>query len=280
MARRKEPLPEVPLTLADELHNIKHMESADLILFMAGNQFMVMEELLLEFQSQYPNVKKIFYETLPPGLMFRQIMAGGARFLGMTITGRPDVYASVNEEAMRKLFDNLLVDQYFVYLHNRLTLMVREGNFKKIKGVKDLARDDVVVSHPGEMEDITRYIKAMYIKAGGEDLLLRVMEEKRAEGTTIFTEAHHRETPLRLKKGTADVGPVWATEVVHAKREGLGVEAVDVGRKLDQHESADYYMAGVTEAPHPENALAFLDFIRSKRAQDIYKGYGFLPHFR
>jgi len=44
-----------------------------------------------------------------------------------------------------------------------------------------------------------------------------VMEEKRAKGTTLFTKVHHRETPDRIRENMVDVGPVWATETVHAR---------------------------------------------------------------
>jgi ABC-type molybdate transport system substrate-binding protein len=275
----KPEIPEIPLTSAADIQNLEHMDDAELLLFMAGNQFMVMGELLEEFASRNPDIRTIFYETLPPGLELRQILAGGAKFGDKSLTGRPDVYTSVSEDAMLKLKEHGLVDEYFVYLHNRLVLMVQKGNPKGIKGVKDLARDDVRVSQPGEMEDITKHISDMYLKAGGEELLARIMEGKRAEGTTKLTVVHHRETPLRLKEGTADVGPVWATEVVNAKAKGESVEAVDVGPELDQHDRVNYYMARLTEAPNPEHGALFLDFLRSGVAQGIYRSYGFTPHF-
>ncbi|MEE9527390.1 MAG: hypothetical protein V3W07_06970, partial [Syntrophobacteria bacterium] len=59
--------PVIPSDRGDDLHNLECVDSADLVLFVAGNQFMVMEELLTVFQNQYPGIKKIFYETLPPG---------------------------------------------------------------------------------------------------------------------------------------------------------------------------------------------------------------------
>jgi molybdenum ABC transporter molybdate-binding protein len=275
-------LPIIPSNRADDIHNLDILDKADLILFVAGNQFMVMEELLTLFRKKYPDIKHIFYETLPPGLELKQILAGGAVFQDKILPGRPDIYASVNEEAMHKLEEAGLIEKgnYFIYLHNRIVLMVKEGNPLNIHSVLDLARDEVRISQPNpELEDIGVYIVNMYRQAGGEKLVYRIMEEKRAEGTTIFTIVHHRETPLRLRKDTVDVGPVWATEVLTAKRQGLKVEMVEVGEELDQRKNVNYFITALKKAPHPENAKRFLEFIRSKEAQAIYQKYGFIPHF-
>ncbi|RMG05919.1 MAG: ABC transporter substrate-binding protein [Nitrospirae bacterium] len=273
----KEEFPVIPPGRGDDLHNLEIADEADLVLFMAGNQFMVMDELIGAFQERYPEVKKIFYETLPPGLELRQIIAGGALFRDRVITGKPDVYTSVTADAMEELLERGYIDEFHTYLHNRIVLMVPEGNPASIKGVEDLARDEVRISQPGAMEDITKYIMSMYEAAGGEALVNRIMEEKRAEGTTILTIVHHRETPLRLQKGTVDVGPVWATEFVHAKREGLSVEKIEVGENLDQRSNVKYHVALLKDAPNRDNGRKFLSFLLSREAQSIYEKYGFVP---
>jgi ABC-type molybdate transport system substrate-binding protein len=102
------------------------------------------------------------------------------------------------------------------------------------------------------------------------------MEEKRAEATTILTRVHHRETPLRIAKKTVDVGPVWATEAMHARTTGLSFAVVDPGEDLDQHDRIDYYVCKLKKAPHPESANAFYNFILSPAAQEIYERYGFV----
>ena len=273
-------LPEIPLSSGDDdLHGLEYMDRADLVLFMAGNQFMVMDELLNLFQQAYPEIKNIFYETLPPGLELKQILAGGAKFGEKEIRVTPDVYTAVTEDAMKELFHKEYIDDYFVYLHNRIVLMVPEGNPKSIKRVLDLGRDDVRISQPGSMEDITRYITDMYRSAGGDALVKKIMDDKRAEGTTILTIVHHRETPLRVKKGTVDVGPVWATEVKNAQSMGLKVEAIEPGEDLDQRDKVNYYIAQLKNAAHPENAEKFLNFMKTPRAQEIYRRFGFVPHF-
>lgn len=274
--------PVIPADREDDLHNLEYADSADLVLFVAGNQFMVMEELLAVFQNQYPGIKKIFYETLPPGLELKQILAGGALFRDYLIAVRPDVYASVSQAAMKKLEEKDLIsaEDYFLYLHNRIVLMVPAGNPAQITSVEDLARRDVRISQPNpEYEDIAFHIMDMYRQAGGDDLIHRIMEEKRAEGTTILTVVHHRETPLRIRIGTVDVGPVWATEIQHARQTKLAVDMVDPGEGLDQREEINYYVCNLKDSGNPENGAKFLEFIRSPLAQGIYERYGFVPHF-
>ena len=236
--------------------------------------------LLEEFRNIHPDIKKIFYETLPPGLELKQILAGGAVFRDKIINTVPDIYTSVTEEAMKELSINGLVSMYSVYLHNRLVLMVPGGNPAGIKNVTDLGRDEIRVSQPGSMEDISHYIYDMYKDAGGDELLKRIIEEKRAEGTTILTVVHHRETPLRIIKGTVDVGPVWATEVAHAVNKGLKMEAVEPGAEMDQRDKVNYFIAKLKRGSNPENADKFLDFITSRSGQNIYLHHGFVPHER
>jgi molybdate transport system substrate-binding protein len=271
-------LPEIPFNRGDDLHNVENAVNADLVLFMAGNQFMVMDELISAFRKKYPDIQRIFYETLPPGLELKQILAGGARFGDMTLRGDPDIYTAVTEDAMKELVTLEYIEEYFPYLHNRIVLMVPSGNPAGIEAVNDLGRYDIRISQPGAMEDISHHIMKMYEMAGGTDLAKRIIEEKRAEGTTILTVVHHRETPLRILKGTVDVGPVWATEIVNALGEGLEIDVVDPGKEYDQHDNVTYYVAKLTNAPNPDNAMCFLDFIRSETAQNIYNKYGFVSH--
>jgi len=277
----KKVLPAIPPDRIDDLHNLEFADDADLILFMAGNQFMAMEEIIGAFQAAHPEVQKIFYETLPPGLELKQIMAGGAVFGDRVISVYPDIYTSVNEKGMQALVETGHIDagSYRLYLHNRLSLMVPAGNPAGIADIADLGRDQVRISQPDPVnEDIAFHIMDMYRQAGGDELVHRIMEEKRAEGTTLYTIVHHRETPLRILKKTVDVGPVWATEVIHAQSTDLEFDIVEPGRDLDQRGRINYFVCRLKKAPHPVNADKFYDFIQSGLAQDIYEGYGFVPH--
>ena len=274
-------LPVIPSNRMDDLHNLEFAGSADLILFMAGNQFMALKEIVTAFQKKHPSVQNIYYETLPPGLELKQIMSRGAVFRGGILSAYPDVYASVHLRAMQTLerAGHILPGKYQLYLHNQLSLMVPKGNPARIKTVGDLKKENVRISQPDpDNEDIAFHIMDMYRQTGGEELVQRIMEEKRSEGTTIMTIVHHRETPLRIIKKTVDVGPVWATEIIHAQRLGLAVEGIEPGEALDQRNNINYYICQLRDAPNPENAKLFLAFLTSPHGQKIYQKYGFVPH--
>jgi molybdenum ABC transporter molybdate-binding protein len=272
-------LPVIPDEREEDLQNLHLADRADLIVFLAGNQFMLAGELMQAFQKQYPEVENIFYETLPPGLELKQILAGGAMFRGQVIDVCPDVYTSVSLKSMQLLEEkDLIFNDYFVYAHNRLSLMVARGNPKKIVSVSDLAREDMRVSQPDpEVEDIGHYILNMYLKAGGENLVRTIMQDKLSRGLTRLTTVHHRETPERIMNGQADVGPVWYTEILSAQQKGLPLEGVEVGEDLDQHEEVNYYVCRLKKGLHQENGKKFVRFLKSGQAQDIYKKFGFVP---
>jgi molybdate transport system substrate-binding protein len=272
--------PVIPAERADDLHNLELAGQADLVLFMAGNQFMAMEEIVAAFRKGHPAVRHIFYETLPPGLELRQILAGGAMYRDRLISVPADVYSAVNQRAMEALAAHHLIepDGYLPYLHNRLTLMVPAGNPAGIRTVEDLGREEVRISQPDPRhEDIGHHILAMYRQAGGDALVYRIMEEKRAAGTTLFTTVHHRETPERIQNRTVDVGPVWATETIHAGQTERAFEVVEPGPALDRRDRVNYYICRLKNGRNPDNGRKFLEFILSPTARNIYAQYGFVP---
>jgi len=273
-------LPRIPDDRATDLLGLEHADHADLVLFVAGNQFMVMPELLAAFGAAHPEVRRIFCETLPPGLELKQILAGGAVFRGRVLPGRPDLYATVSAAAVATLERAGLVrtGESFPYAHNRLVLLTAPGNPARVARVADLGREEVRVAQPDpELENIGAHILAMYRAAGGEALVRRIMQEKVRTGATRLTTVHHRETPERLLAGSADVGPVWATEGVHAQARGLGLEVVEPGPDLDQRGAVRYMACPLAQGPNPENGAAFAAFLRSDAARNIYARHGFTP---
>lgn len=175
-----------------------------LAIFVGGNYYFAMAPLVAEFEKQHPELKgRIYYETIPPGLLARQIAEGGTITVGnMTWTVRADVYAAGLKRMEAEIKAGHVVGPAVPYVTNTLTIMVPKDNPAKITGLKDLGKPGVRLVMPNpEFEGIARQIKNSLAKAGGEELVRAVYETKVKNGETILTHIHHRQSPLWLMQG-------------------------------------------------------------------------------
>ena len=256
--------------------------TADLVMYLAGNQFMVMEELIKDFQSKHPGIKSVYVETIPPGQILKNQLLKQGRINGQNTAMNPDLFASVNINHLKNLKKKGLMKQHIIYTHNKLELMVAAGNPKGIKGPEDLGRDDIVQSHPNPLtEGIFKFYGSEMLKDLGLHEKVTGGKECKScwavEGKTWFTSRHHRETPHRLETGEADVGIVWTTEVVHAKREGRPIEGVAIPAPYNKQDKVAYAIGAMLSGRNAANANHFLGYLGTQDAQNIYSSYGFLP---
>ena len=152
-------------------------DKADLTLFMAGNQFVVMDNLTAEFKKQYPKYENIYYVTIPPGKELQWILQGGAEWraagfpvvqelvktdpndpstwvmsdtsgvgVGFQMTKLPDVYTTVARGHMNQLANAGLADEAFTYTHNQLALMAHTD---QVGDIYTIANNDTVL-FPGQ----------------------------------------------------------------------------------------------------------------------------------
>ena len=264
-----------------EYGRIEDSYTADLVMYLAGNQFMVMEELIRDFQKKNPDIRTIYVETIPPGQILKgQILKQGT-INGKQTARNPDLFASVNLGHLKKLRKKEIMHDYMIYTHNKLELMVAKGNPKGIKGPEDLARDDLVQSHPNPLtEGIFKFYGSQMLKDLG--IHDKVTGGKKCKscwavpGKTWFTSRHHRETPYRIEKGEADVGIVWTTEVKHAQAEGRAVEGVPIPAPYNMQHKVGYAIGILKPGRNPYNASRYLSYLGTPEAQAIYAKYGFI----
>ena len=260
---------------------IENSYSSDLVMYLAGNQFMVMQELIQDFQAKNPDINTVYVETIPPGQILKGQLLKQGEIDGQPTAMNPDIFASVNIGHLKKLHGKALMGQHIIYTHNKLELMVASGNPKGIKGPEDLARDDLVQSHPNPLtEGIFKFYGSAMLK--DLDLYEKVTGNAECkscwavEGKTWFTSRHHRETPDRIEKGEADVGIVWATEVVHAKAEGRPLDGIAIAAPLNQQNTVNYAIGIMSNGRNAENAARYLAYLGTDDAQSIYGKYGFI----
>ncbi len=254
--------------------------SADLVMYLAGNQFMVMDELIRDFLSRNKHINTVYVETIPPGQILKGQILKQGEINGEKTAQNPDLYASVNLGHLKKLKASSLMQDYMVYTHNKLELMVAKGNPKNIKGAEDLGRDDLLQSHPNPLtEGIFKFYGSQMLKDLG--LYEKVTADKKCKSCwatekTWFTSRHHRETPHRIENGQADVGIVWTTEVKHAQAENREVEGVPIAAPYNMAQKVGYAIGVLSSGRNQANAKTYLDYLATDSAQDIYAKYGFV----
>lgn len=256
--------------------------SADLVMYLAGNQFMVMEELVQDFLKKNPGIKSVYVETIPPGQILKGQILKQGQIDGKDTAMNPDIYASVNLGHLKQLKAKGISDTYMIYIHNKLELMVAKGNPKGIKAPGDLGRDDLVQSHPNPLtEGIFKFYGSAMLKDLGLYGKVTGNAECKScwaiEGKTWFTSRHHRETPDRIEQGEADVGIVWTTEVVEARKHGRKIDGVAIPAPLNKADKVGYAIGALSTGRNAANAGAYLDYLTTDAAQKIYAGYGFVP---
>lgn len=251
----------------------------ELSLYVGGNYFFAMAPLVHAFEQLHPEYKgKIYWETIPPGLLMKQLKAGGTVTVGnMTWTVKPDVYLAGLKKVQQYVADGTLAAPAVPYVTNTLTIMVAKGNPAGITGLADLGKRDVKLAMPNpEFEGIARQIKAALTKAGGPQLTTMVYETKLKDGSTELTHIHHRQTPLWIMQGRAQAGVTWQSEAMFQEQAGHPISHVDIPD--NQNSTAVYGGALVKGAAHARAGRAWLDFIRSPQGLAIFQRYGFKPY--
>lgn len=259
---------------------LEHMTSdAGLVLWVAGNQFFAMDEVIGIFQKAHPGVT-VGLITLPPGLLLSAIQSGGWTYNGKEYRFAPDIYASVNLGHLQQLKAAGLMRRYEIYMHNELQLMVAKGNPKAIAAIDDLVRSDVRTSLPNPVnEGIMQFYARKVLERHGIWPKIANGQECVSCQTTErnwFTAVHHRETPERIRDGKSDAGIVWKTEVMEALRQGAEVEAVELPVADSLRDEVSYAIGPLENGRHRENADAYLAFLATAAAQDAYAKFGFV----
>ncbi len=247
-----------------------------LSLYVGGNYFFAMAPLVHAFEKLHPQYKgRIYWETIPPGLLMKQLKAGGTVTVGnMTWTVKPDVYLAGLKKVQEYVADGTLEAPAVPYVTNTLTIMIRKGNPANITKLADLGKPNVQLAMPNpEFEGIARQIKASLTKAGGPALATMVYATKVKDGTTKLTHIHHRQTPLWIMQGRAEAGVTWQSEAMFQEQAGHPIAHVDIPDA--QNSMAIYGGAVVKGAAHQKAGREWLQFIRSPEGLAIFERYGF-----
>jgi molybdate transport system substrate-binding protein len=262
------------------------VQDPDLVIFMAGNQYPVLPELIAAFREWIASqpghrgarVERIFYATTPPGRLIDAMESGRLALGNFWIDVRPDALwpdvFMTGPRQQRRLLAGKHVADWSVYARNRgVVLLVRTGNPKNIRGVSDLAREEVRVaisSQTREPASFESYANTLRAQGGAQfpELLLK------KPSTTSPAAVHHRENPQFIYDGVADVAPMYYHFGAYLKtRMPQHFDYVALPQEGNFRDALAISL--IRNAPHRAAAQAWIDFIRSDSAAAVYERYGF-----
>jgi ABC-type molybdate transport system substrate-binding protein len=258
---------------------LARMPNADLTLWVAGNQFFAMDEVIGVFRKGEPALS-VGLITMPPGLILSAILAGGWVYKGHEYAATPDIYASVNLGHLKRLKAANLMGRYAVYMHNEMQILVTKGNPKSVTGIDDLVRADIKTSMPNPVnEGIMQFYARKVLER--HNIWQKISDGKecvscQTTANNWFTAVHHRETPARILDGKSDAGIVWKTEVLEAQRHGAEVDAVELPPSDSLRGEVSYAIGVLTDSKHREAADRYLTFVSSEAGQAAYAKFGFV----
>ncbi len=185
---------------------------------------------------------------------------GSSSTLATQITnGAPaDVFASADEANMQKVVDaDLANGAPTVFATNRLEIAVAAGNPKKILGLADLARPDVVLVLSAPTVPAGKYALDALGKAG-------------VVAKPASLEVDVRAVLNKVSLGEADAGIVYVTDVKSAGGRVSGVEIPDQYQVI-----ARYPVAVVRGSKNAALANRFVEYLVSPAGQGVLGDFGF-----
>lgn len=201
----------------------------------------------------------VAYEAAHPGEGVELHFAGTPQLVVQIREGAPvDVFASADEANMQRIVAmGGTLGPPVVFARNRLTIVTAEGNPQGIRGLADLARDDLRVVLCGPQVPAGRYAREALAKAG-------VTVRSRSDEPSV------KAVVSKVQLGEVDAGIVYVTDATSAAQQ---VDAVPIPAEHDV--VATYPIVALGAGANPAGAAAFLAFVRSDAGLAILQRHGF-----
>ena len=175
------------------------------------------------------------------------------------LEGAPaDVFASANTSNMDQVAEAGGVEgEADIFVLNELQIAVPAGNPAGVTGLEDFANDDLLIGLCAEEVPCGSF---------GREAL----EKARVIPAIDTNEPDVRALLTKVEAGELDAGIVYVTDVLSTAG---AVEGVVIPEEVNV--VAAYPIAALVNAPNPEAAAAFVDFVLSDEGQAILLGFGF-----
>ena len=247
----------------------KTEEPVELIVFAAASMTETLTAIGEAYHDEHPEVTIVFnFDS--SGTLKTQIQEGADCdvFISAAPKQMNQLDASADPSVNTEGLDLIAQDTRFNLLENKVALAVPEGNPKGIRSYDDLIaglKDGTVLLAMGNSDvpvgQYTQKILAYY----------ELDEAALASAGCITYGSNVKEVTTQDSEGTVDAGIIYGSDAVSA-----GLEVVDYATK-EMCGQVIYPAAVLKNSKHPDAAAAFLDYLKTDAAGDVFRSVGLSP---
>lgn len=199
------------------------------------------------------------FERRHPGPTIDLHFAGTPQLVLQLREGAPaDVFAAADDANMQRVVDaGLVVAPPRTFARNHLMIVTAPGDPNAIRGLSDLARDELRVVLCGPDVPAGRYARQALAKAG---VAVRSLSDEPSVNAVVS----------KVRLGEVDAGVVYATDAANA---GDAVTAVPIATEHDVEVS--YPIAVLSRGSERTSGESFVRFVMSPDGQRILRSFGF-----
>ena len=198
------------------------------------------------------------FETANPEVDVVLNLGSSSSLREQILEGAPaDVFASANTSNMDQVIEAGEAESGEIFVTNLLQIAVPAGNPAGIAGLEDFANEDLLIG-----------LCAEDVPCG--DFGRQALENGGITPAIDTNEPDVRALLTKIEAGELDAGITYVTDVLSTDGAVEGVDIPD-----DVNVVAEYPIAALTNAPNPDAAAAFVDFVLSDEGQAILASYGF-----
>ena len=201
---------------------------------------------------------EVEFEAANPDVDVELNVGSSSSLREQIIEGAPaDVFASANTSNMDQVVEAGEAKGGDIFVTNLLQIAVPAGNPAGIVGLEDFANVDLLIG-----------LCAEDVPCG--DFARQALENAGITPAIDTNEPDVRALLTKIEAGEIDAGITYVTDVLSTDG---AVEGVAIPEEFNV--VAEYPIAALTNAPNPEAAVAFVDFVLSDEGQAILVRYGF-----
>lgn len=252
-------------------------KDVELTVFAAASMQETLTEIGENYQKEHPGVTLVFnFDS--SGTLKTQIeegadcdvfiSAGQKQMNQLDAAVAPAVNADAPDQTAEESLDFIESSTRFNLLENKVALAVPDGNPAGIHSYDDLkaALEDgnILLAMGNEDVPVGQYTQKIFTYFGLDKAALN-------DAGVLTYGSNVKEVTTQVSEGTVDCGIIYATDAFSA-----GLTVVDTAT-AEMCGQVIYPAAALKASKHPEEAKAFLDYLRTPAAGAVLEAVGFTP---